>query len=54
MPQGVCPLIEIALARMFRPRGETIQSIRLMRSIDYFDLRSFDLNLLVAFDALMG
>jgi LysR family transcriptional regulator, mexEF-oprN operon transcriptional activator len=30
-----------------------LKSIQLMQSIDHFDLRSFDLNLLVAFDALM-
>lgn len=30
-----------------------IKSMHLMTSIDHFDLRSFDLNLLIAFDALM-
>jgi LysR family transcriptional regulator, mexEF-oprN operon transcriptional activator len=32
---------------------DELQSSQLMRSIDHFDLRSFDLNLLIAFDALM-
>jgi LysR family transcriptional activator of mexEF-oprN operon len=32
----------------------TIKSMRLMTTIDHFNLRSFDLNLLIAFDALMS
>jgi DNA-binding transcriptional LysR family regulator len=38
---------------MLEPDHHRLQSSQLMRSIDHFDLRSFDLNLLVAFDALM-
>ena len=38
---------------MLEPGHHRLQSTQLMRSIDHFDLRSFDLNLLVAFDALM-
>lgn len=34
--------------------GLAIKSMRLMDTIDHFNLRSFDLNLLVAFDALMA
>ena len=36
-----------------KPGLVTIKSIRVMHSIDHFDLRTFDLNLLVAFDALI-
>jgi LysR family transcriptional regulator, mexEF-oprN operon transcriptional activator len=38
---------------MLEPWNDRLQSTQLMRSIDHFDLRSFDLNLLIAFDALM-
>jgi LysR family transcriptional regulator, mexEF-oprN operon transcriptional activator len=38
---------------MLEPGNHRLQSTQLMRSIDHFDLRSFDLNLLIAFDALM-
>jgi LysR family transcriptional regulator, mexEF-oprN operon transcriptional activator len=38
---------------MLEPGHHRLQSTQLMRSIDHFDLRSFDLNLLIAFDALM-
>ena len=39
----VSVLLEISLTK----------SIQIMSQIDHFDLRSFDLNLLIAFDALM-
>ncbi len=38
---------------MLEPGDHLLQSTQLMRPIDHFDLRSFDLNLLIAFDALM-
>src|SRR5260221_4305207 len=38
---------------MLEPCHHRLQSTQPMRSIDHFDLRSFDLNLLIAFDALM-
>src|SRR5258708_34756006 len=38
---------------MLEPGHHRLQSTQPMRSIDHFDLRSFDLNLLIAFDALM-
>src|ERR1700747_3835580 len=38
---------------MLEPGHHRLQSTQLMRSIDHFDLRSFDLNLLISFDALM-
>jgi LysR family transcriptional regulator, mexEF-oprN operon transcriptional activator len=38
---------------MLEPGLDRLQSTQLMRSIDHFDLRSFDLNLLISFDALM-
>jgi hypothetical protein len=39
---------------MLEPGHQRLQSTQLMRSIDHFDLRSFDLNLLIAFDALIS
>jgi LysR family transcriptional regulator, mexEF-oprN operon transcriptional activator len=38
---------------MLEPGYDRLQSSQLMRPIDHFDLRSFDLNLLISFDALM-
>ena len=38
---------------MLEPGRHLIQSTQTMRPIDHFDLRSFDLNLLIAFDALI-
>ncbi len=38
---------------MLEPGRGLHQSTQLMQPIEYVDLRSFDLNLLIAFDALM-